>query len=155
MSAIYWKRVACVVDSVCKVDIRSRNSKAEMVMEGSDVVGATDGTDPHEGSDVVGAKWTRESGLLLVFNINFYLKVPRVAIQETIKRMPRDPLKHLINKRQWEMVFHCHCIQSPVIDTHPPTCSEACRDIFSLIILHHHDPRLLWHNLSRTHPWAI
>ena len=39
------------------------NSKAEMVMEGSDVVGATDGTNPHEGSDVVGAKWTRESGL--------------------------------------------------------------------------------------------
>ncbi|KAJ9689279.1 hypothetical protein PVL29_014787 [Vitis rotundifolia] len=46
----------------------------------------------------IGAKWARENGLLLVFNINFYLKVPGVAIQETIKRMPRDPLKHLINK---------------------------------------------------------
>ena len=129
MSAICWKRVACVVDSVYKVAIRLQNSKPEMVMEGSDVVGATDGTDPHEGSDVVGAKWTRESGLLLVFNINFYLKVPGVTIQEIIKMMPRDPLKHLINKGQREMVIPCHCIQSPVIDTHPSTCSEACKDI--------------------------
>ena len=103
----------------------------------------------------IGAKWARESGLLLVFNINFYLKVLGVAIQETIKRMPKDPLKDLINKGQWEMVIPCHCIQSRVIDTHPPTCSEAYRDIFSLIILHHSDPRLLCHNLSRTHPWAI
>ena len=30
-----------MVDSVCKVATRPRNSKAEMVMEGSDVVGAT------------------------------------------------------------------------------------------------------------------
>ena len=35
-------REACVVDSVYKVGTRPRNSKAEMVMEGSDVVGATD-----------------------------------------------------------------------------------------------------------------
>ena len=33
-----------MVDSVCKVGTRPRNSKVEMVMEGLDVVGATDGT---------------------------------------------------------------------------------------------------------------
>ena len=32
-----------MVDSVCKVATRPRNSEAEMVMEGLDVVGATDG----------------------------------------------------------------------------------------------------------------
>ena len=82
-------------------------------------------------------------------------KCPEQPSKKQSKMMPRDPLKHLINKGQWEMVLPCHCIQSPIIDTHPPTYSEVCRDIFSLIILHHHDPRLLWHNLSRTHPWAI
>ena len=34
----------CVVNSVCKVATRLRNSEAKMVMEGSDVVGATDET---------------------------------------------------------------------------------------------------------------
>ena len=33
-----------MMDSVCKVATRPRNSKAKMVMEGSDVVEATDGT---------------------------------------------------------------------------------------------------------------
>ena len=33
-----------MVDSVCKVATRPRNSEAKMVMEGSDVIGATGGT---------------------------------------------------------------------------------------------------------------
>ena len=33
-----------MVDSVCKVATRPQNSEVEMVMEGLDVVGATDGT---------------------------------------------------------------------------------------------------------------
>ena len=41
ISAIYWKRATCVVVSIWKVCIRLRNSEAKMVMEGSDVVGAT------------------------------------------------------------------------------------------------------------------
>ena len=93
-----------------------------------------------------------ESGLLLVFQINLYLKVARVAIPKTVERMPKDPFKHLVNKRQWEMVLPYHRIQFPIFDTHPPTSSKVCGDIFSLIILHHRDPRLLWDNLGWTHP---
>ena len=44
ISAIYWKRVECVVVSVWKVCTRAWNSEANMVMDDSDVVGATGGT---------------------------------------------------------------------------------------------------------------
>ena len=43
ISAICWKRVEWVVVSVWKACTRVRNSKADMVMEGLDVVGATGG----------------------------------------------------------------------------------------------------------------
>ena len=75
--------------------------------------------------------------------------------QETIERVAWDSLQHLINKWQWKMILLCHSIQFSIINTHPPTWGEACSNFFSLFILDHRDPWLLWYHLSRTHPRAI
>ena len=44
MAAIYWNKAVCVVVSVWNVCTMARNSVAEMVMEASDVEGASDET---------------------------------------------------------------------------------------------------------------
>ena len=63
ISVICWKKAACVVDSVCKVATRPQNSEAEIVMEGSDVVGATDGIVGVKGGAVRTASGMDTSGL--------------------------------------------------------------------------------------------
>ena len=44
---------------------------------------------------------------------------------------------------------------APVVYAYTPTNGKACRNIFSLLVLHNSHPRLFGYNLSRNHPRTI
>jgi hypothetical protein len=85
------------------------------------LVGGADVVQPEQHHRVaVGAEWSDERGLLLVFFLDGDLVVPGVAIEEAEQVAARRGVDDLINPRQPEGVLGAVLVEVSVVDAHPP-----------------------------------
>ena len=53
------------------------------------------------------------------------------------------------------MVLSSHFVQSPVVNTNPPSCNCSGWEQFIFLIYHHRSPSFLRHHLDRAHPGTV
>src|SRR4051812_28063168 len=69
--------------------------------------------------------------------------------------MTSQPLQHLINEWQGEMILACCVIQSSIINANTPASYCSCWYEFIFLICYHHHTTLFRNNVNGAHPFTI
>ena len=63
--------------------------------------------------------------------------ITRIAIEVAEKGMSGQPFNHLVNEREWEVIFPGSFVKHLVVDTHSPTSNGPLRyELISLVLDH-------------------
>ena len=81
--------------------------------------------------------------------------ITRIAIEVAEIGMLGQPLKHLINEGEWEVILPGSFVKHPIVDAHSLTSYGPLRyELISLILDHYH-ASLLWDYLNWANPFTI
>src|SRR4051812_35670779 len=98
---------------------------------------------------------TRESGLLLIRSVNMNLREARVPIKIAKVGVFRQPLKHLIDKRQRIVVLPGGLVQLPEINRHSISNNSPLRYYLIFIIMNNSHTSFLRNTMNWTYPLTI
>ncbi|GKC89852.1 hypothetical protein Tco_1150501 [Tanacetum coccineum] len=89
-------------------------------------------------------RWKVAGALHNPNGIRLYAKVPY-----------GQAFEHLIDKREWKVIFLSCVIQFTIVDAHAPSSDRPLWDELVLLILYYGHPSFLWDNLDRAHPRTV